>query len=75
MGDDLLRAQSNGRSELGGQSPRFIEGIGVKRLRAAEHRGEGLNRGTDDVVVRLLRGQGAAGSLRVKAQSPGARIL
>jgi len=58
-----------------GSCPGFIEGISVQRLRAAEHRGKGLNRGADDVVIRLLRGQRAAGGLRMKAQRPGARIL
>jgi len=47
----------------------------VERLRAAEHRGECLNCSANDIVVRLLRGQRAAGGLRVETQGPGTRIL
>src|SRR5229473_927866 len=75
VGDDLLRAQGDGGGELRRQRPGFVQRIGVQRLRAAEHRGESLNRGADYVVVRLLRRQRAAGGLRMKTQRPGARIL
>src|SRR6267143_657251 len=75
VGDDLLGAQGNGGGELRRQRPGFIEGICVQRLRATEHRGEGLDRGADNVVVGLLRGQRAAGGLRMKAQRPGARVF
>src|SRR5437870_487492 len=75
VGDDLLRPKSDGGGEFRGQGPSFVERIGVERLRAAKHRGEGLTRGSHDVVVGLLRGQRASGGLRVEAQGPGARIL
>src|SRR5207247_4897551 len=75
VGDDLLRPKSDGGGEFRGQGPSFVERIGVERLRATKHRGEGLNRGAHDVVVGLLRGQRASGGLRVEAQGPGARIL
>src|SRR5205823_5144785 len=38
------------------------------RLRAAEHRGEGLQRDAHDVVVRLLRGERDARGLRMGAE-------
>ena len=71
----LLRAQADARGLFGGQGERFVVAVGVQRLRAAEHRGHGLDRGADDVVLRLLRGQGRACGLRVEAQHPRARIL
>jgi len=51
MRDDLLRARAIVRGELVGSGPGLIQRIGVQRLRATEHRGEGLNRGANDVVV------------------------
>ena len=47
----------------------------MQRLRAAQHGGHRLNRGADDVVLRLLRGQRGSGGLGVEAQHPRARIL
>ena len=73
--DDLLRAQRDGGGGFGGQRPGLVERIGVQRLRAAQHRGQRLKRRAHDVVLRLLRGERAAGGLRVEAQRPGARIL
>ena len=75
MRDDLLRAQRERGGEFGGQRPGFVQRIGVQRLRAAQHRGERLHRGAHHVVVRLLRGERAAGRLRVEAQRPGTRIF
>ena len=59
---------------LGRQRERLVAAVAVQRLRAAEHRGERLQRHAHDVVVRLLRGQRAAGGLRVEAQLLGARV-
>ena len=73
--DDLLRAQRERGGELGGQRPSLVERIRVQRLRAAQHRRERLQGGADDIVVRLLRGERAAGGLRVETQSPGACVL
>ena len=73
VGDDLLRAQSDARGLFGGQGERFVEGVGVQRLRSAEHRRQRLQRGADDVVLGLLRGEGRSGGLRVEAQHPGFR--
>ena len=47
----------------------------MQRLRAAQHGSQGLNRGANDVVLGLLRGQRRARSLGVKTQHPGARII
>ena len=59
---------------LGRQRQRFVAAVAVQRLRAAEHRGQRLQRDAHDVVVGLLRGQRAAGGLRVKAQLLRARV-
>ena len=75
VGDDLLGAQRDRRREFGRQRPGFVERIGVQRLRSAENGGERLQRGAHDVVVGLLRGERAAGRLRVESQRPGARIF
>ena len=72
--DDLLRAQRNSRRLLGRQRQRLVAAVAVQRLRAAEHRRQRLQRDADDVVVGLLRGQRAAGGLRVKAQLLRARM-
>ena len=67
-GDDLLRAQRDARRLLGRERQRLVAPVAVQRLRAAEHRGERLDRDPDDVVVGLLRGQRAARGLGVEAQ-------
>ena len=66
--DDLLRAQRDARRFLGRQRQRLVAAVAVQRLRAAEHRRQRLQRHPHDVVVRLLRGERAAGGLRVEAQ-------
>ena len=47
----------------------------MQRLRAAENRGHSLNRSTNDIVLRLLRGERGAGGLGMEAQHPGTRTL
>ena len=47
----------------------------MERLHPAEHSGQRLNRDTDHVVHRLLRGQRNTGRLRVRAQHHRTRIL
>ncbi len=47
----------------------------MQRLRPAEHRCERLDRGPDQVDLRLLRRERHAGGLRVEAHKPAARIL
>ena len=73
--DDLLRAQRQRRGLRGRQRERLVERVGVQRVGAADHRGERLQRGPDDVVVGLLRGQRDAGGLGVEAQLPGPLVL
>ena len=75
VGDDLLRAQRDPDGVLGRQRERLVVGVGVQRLRAAEHAGERLDRRADDVVERLLGGERHAGGLRVEAHQPRARVL
>jgi hypothetical protein len=65
--EDLLRAQGEGGGLLGREGERFIVAVGVQRLRAAEDGREGLIGDADDVVQRLLRGEGDAAGLRVEA--------
>ena len=72
--DDLLRAQRQRRRFLGGQRQGLVSSIAVERLRAAEHRRERLHGDAHQVVVGLLRGERAAGGLRVKSQLLRARV-
>ncbi len=67
-GDDLLGAERDPDRLLGRQGERLVEGVGVQRLGPAEDRGEGLDRGADDVVERLLGGQRDARRLGVEAE-------
>ena len=68
-----VRSAMRGRV-FGGQRQRLVAAVGVQRLRAAEHRGQRLQRDAHDVVVGLLRGQRAAGRLRVEAQLQRPRV-
>ncbi len=58
--------------DLGGlgrrQGQHLVEGVGVQRVGAAEHGGEGLHGRADHVVVGLLGGERDAGGLGVEAQ-------
>ena len=60
---------------LGRQAERLVEGVRVQRLRPAKHRGERFDRGADDVVLRLLRGERRAHGLRVEAERESRRRL
>ena len=64
----LLGAQRDLGRLLARQREHLVERVGVQRVGAAEHRGERLDRGAHDVVVRLLRGQRDAGGLGVEPQ-------
>ncbi len=74
MQDDLLRSQRDGGAFLRRERQRFILAVTVQRLGAAEDSGQRLKRDADDVVIRLLRGQGTAGCLRVETQVLGTRV-
>src|SRR5688572_21698350 len=74
MQDDLLRAEREGGALLGRKRQCLVLRVAMQRLRPAQNRRERLQRDADNVVVRLLGGERAAGSLRVKAQLLGAGI-
>ena len=73
-GDHLLGSQRDPRRLFGRERQRLVAPVAVQRLRAAHHRRQRLQRDADDVVVGLLRGQGAAGRLGVEAQLLRARV-
>ena len=50
------------------QREHLVQRVRVQRVRAGEHRGQRLDRGAHDVVVRLLRGERDPGGLGVEAQ-------
>ena len=54
------------RRFFGRQRKRFVPAVAVQGLRSAEHCGQRLKRDANDIVVRLLSGQRAAGRLRVE---------
>ena len=56
-GDDLLGAQGQPGRVLGGQGQGLVACVGVQALAAPQHRGQGLERHPDHVVVRLLGGE------------------
>ena len=68
----VLRAM-RAEAGVGSAMPRrtsWCEGLG-----SAEHRRQRLDRGADDVVVRVLRGQADARSLTMRAQRQARLIL
>ena len=73
--DDLLGSQcaESPTSPSGSQS--LVQRVRVQRLRSAEHRCQGLQCNTHDVVVGLLRCQGAPGRLRMDPQIQRTRDL
>ena len=75
VGEDLLGAQRDADRVLGRERQRLVEGVGVERLRAAQHRRQRLVGHPHDVVVRLLCGERHPGGLGVEAHLPAAVIL
>ena len=75
VSENLLRAQRNASGQFRWQRQRFVITIGMQRLRSPQYGSHCLHRGTNDVVLRLLRGQGGTGGLRMKSQHPRARIF
>ncbi len=69
----MLRAMRAANSV--GKRQRLVEGIGVQRIGAAEHAGHRLDRGADDVVVRVLLGEADARGLAMHAQRQRRGIL
>ena len=74
MRDDLLGAQSQTRGFFGGKPERFVLGVGVQGLRAAEHRRQRLHGDAHHVDIGLLGGKRGAGGLNVEAQHHRTRI-
>ncbi len=68
FGQDELGVAGDSGREIGRQSDRFVEAVGVERLGSAEHRGKRLDRGPDDIVIRVLFGQRHAAGLAMRAQ-------
>ena len=75
LGEDQLGVAGDPGREVGRQRQRLVEGVGVQRLGAAQHRGERLDRGADHVVVGVRRLQRHAAGLAMGAQHQRARIL
>ena len=67
-----MRVAGDARGKLRRQGNRLVEGIGVQRLRAAEHRRHRLEGGAHHIVVGVLLGQRHAGGLAMGAQHLGA---
>ena len=65
---DDLRVAGDTRRKIGRQRERFVERIGVQRLRMAQHRRHRLDAGADHVVVDVLRGERPARGLAMGAQ-------
>ena len=74
MRDDLLGSKRDACGMFGRQRERFVQRVGVQRLRPAQHGRQRLKRHAHDIVVRLLRRQRAAGRLRMEAKDRRARI-
>ena len=70
----LLGAQGDAGRLLGRQGQDLVHGVGVEALGPAEHAGQGLDGGADDVHLGLLGGERDAGRLGVEAQRQRPRI-
>jgi hypothetical protein len=66
--EDQLGVAGDAGGEIRRQRHRLVEGVGVQRLRAAEHRRHRLEGGAHDVVVGVLLGERDARRLAVRAQ-------
>ena len=73
--DDELRITSNACGKLCGQRNRFVKAVGVQRLRATKDSGHRFDRGTHNVVVRVLLSQTPTAGLAVGAQNQALRVL
>src|SRR2546428_373031 len=75
MRENLLGPQRNSRGPLVRNLVRLVEGVCVEGLSAPEDCGERLDRRSDDVHLRLLRGQAHARRLGVEPQTHRPRFL
>ena len=74
IGQDLLRAQGDAGRIFRRQGEGFVKAVGMQALRAAQHRGQGLDRHPRDIVLGLLGGQRDACRLGMKPHTVGADI-
>src|SRR3712207_3260352 len=74
VGEDLLRPKGNACRALGRERERLVVRVRMERLRAAADGREGLHGDADDVVLRLLRGEGRTPRLRVEAEGLRLRV-
>ena len=65
---DQLRVARDASRRIRRQRDRFVEGVRVQRLRAAEHGGHSLDGGADDVVERVLLGEARPRRLAMRPQ-------
>ena len=72
---DQLGITRDAAGEFGGERNGLVEAVGMEALRAAQGRGQGLDGGADDVVVRVLLGERDARGLAMGAQHLGAGLL
>lgn len=70
-----LGVAGNAGGEVRRQGDRLVQGVGVQGLRMAAGGGQGFNAGAGHVVERVLLREGPAGSLGVRAQGQGLRVL
>ena len=70
-----LRVAGDTSREIGRQGERFVQRVGVQRLRVSVSGGHRLQARADDVVVDVLRGQTPAAGLAVRAQREALGIL
>ena len=75
LGEDQLGVAGDAHRGRGRQGHGLVERIGVQGLGAAQHRRHRLDRGADDVVVRVLLGQADARGLAMRAQRQARRVL
>ena len=73
--DDQLRIPRKAGREIRRQADRFIEGVGMQRLRSPKNRGHGFDRGPNDVVVGILFRQRIARGLTVSPEHGRTRIF
>ena len=74
VGEHLLGPQREPGRLLARQRDRLVVGVGVQRLRAAEHRRQRLDGHPGQVDLGLLRGQLDTGGLGVEPQHLRARV-
>ena len=68
LGEDELSVAGDPSREIGRERDCLVEAVGMERLGSAEHRSKRLDRGSDDIIVRVLLGQRHARSLAVGAK-------